>query len=114
MAGTGWGCNRKTLRVTYDVYIKSAAEYAIATWWPMLNEEDKLRLEIQQRHCARQITGCMLSTRKGVLMAEAGMQPMHLRAAEAQVKARERYARLPEGCPAREAMGMWELHDEAL
>eukprot|EP00666_Eupelagonemidae_sp_cell4sb_P008064 gene8064-biopygen23298 len=103
LSGTTWGCRRATLRQVYQGYVRAYVEYASPAWWPYINMELIRKLEVQQNHAARTISGCVPRTRIAVLLTEAGLRPLELRADAAALIARERYRRLPEGVPARAA-----------
>eukprot|EP00665_Eupelagonemidae_sp_cell47_P010748 gene10748-1822_t len=100
LTGTSWGCRLSTLRRTYWGYVRSVAEYAAAAWRPFINKDTAYKLEVQQGDAAAVITGCHRNTKTAALLAEAGLMSLGDRAKELLAKAKQRYERLPPGCPA--------------
>eukprot|EP00666_Eupelagonemidae_sp_cell4sb_P017949 gene17949-biopygen27386 len=120
LTGTSWGCRPATLRRTYWGYVRAVAEYAAAAWRPFISRESAFKLEVQQGDAASVITGCHRNTRTQALLAEAGLMPLGERAKELMAKAKQRYERLPPGCPAhrwveylRESGAVADLEEEA-
>eukprot|EP00666_Eupelagonemidae_sp_cell4sb_P001940 gene1940-biopygen5525 len=113
LSGTTWGCRRATLRQVYQGYVRAYVEYASPAWWPYITMELIRKLEVEQNHAARTITGCMPRTRIAVLLTEAGLRPLELRADAAALIARERYRRLPDGVPARSSAETMRLSTRA-
>eukprot|EP00662_Eupelagonemidae_sp_cell21_P038657 gene38657-60873_t len=103
LTGTTWGCRKKTLRATYITYVRAKIDTAPAAWQTFCGDELN-KLEVLQNEAARIITGCPYGTQTQMLLHEAGLMPLSTRATLNLVLAEERFARLPEGCPARDAV----------
>eukprot|EP00661_Eupelagonemidae_sp_cell13_P005350 gene5350-2167_t len=101
LAGTAWGCTARTLRLTYQATTLAAVEYASAAWRPYAAQGAVQRLEVAHNKACRLITGCLPKTRTEVVLSEAGMPPMWVRAERLVATARERFQRLGDDCPAR-------------
>eukprot|EP00666_Eupelagonemidae_sp_cell4sb_P005655 gene5655-biopygen445 len=103
----------KTVRNTYVAYIRSYIEYASPAWRPYISTKLADQLDVQQNHVARHLTGCVSRTRIVVLLTEAGLRPLALRAEELIAKARERFRRLPAECPSYKAAGDMRTTDRS-
>ena len=88
LAGKSYGCHRRTLRIAYLSYIRSVFDYGAAIFFNHAAPEVRDKLEVEQRKCARVITGCIKLTEKA---AEVELTPLTIRAKE--LAARE-YGRL--------------------
>eukprot|EP00663_Eupelagonemidae_sp_cell21sb_P005339 gene5339-1840_t len=83
LAASQWGCHADTLRRTYTALVTAA------------------KLDVIQNRAARLITGYTIGTNTKVLLAEADLEPLDLRADMLRAVATERYRRLPADAPAR-------------
>ena len=101
IAGKSYGCHRRTLRIAYLSYIRSIFDYGAAIYFTHAAPAVRERLEVEQRKCARVITGCIRLTRKETLIAEADLPPLSVRAKELAAGEHERLTRLPRTDPAR-------------
>ncbi|KAF0310304.1 Trafficking protein particle complex subunit 11 [Amphibalanus amphitrite] len=101
IAGRSYGSHRSTLRIAYKSYVRSLFDYGAAIYFTHAAPAVRERLEVEQRKCARLITGCIKLTDKETLMAEAGLPPLSLRAKELAAGEYARIVRLPPGDPAR-------------
>lgn len=101
IAGRSYGSHRSTLRIAYKSYIRSLFDYGAAVFFNHAAPSVRDRLEVEQRRCARLITGCIRLTDKETLVAEAGLPPLSLRAKELAACEYARITRLPTSDPAR-------------
>ncbi|KAF0305090.1 RNA-directed DNA polymerase from mobile element jockey [Amphibalanus amphitrite] len=101
IAGRSYGSHRSTLRIAYKSYVRSLFDYGAAIYFTHAAPAVRERLEVEQRKCARLITGCIKLTDKETLVAEAGLPPLSLRAKELAAGEYARIVRLPPGDPAR-------------
>eukprot|EP00660_Eupelagonema_oceanica_P009221 gene9221-5304_t len=101
LAGSSWGCRRKTLRKLHLAYCQSKADYGLATYGNHAYATHIEPLGVLERSTARKITGCTKDTRNTLVMREADLIPIAARAEAAAARTMERYKRLPEGVPAR-------------
>ena len=102
LAGTTWGCSKATLRMVYCGYVRGAMEYAADSIFAFLKKTAKEGLERVQLDAARVITGCTRDSKAEVVLWEAGVPPLELRAkmkAGAQLTKAES---LPDGVPLKE------------
>eukprot|EP00664_Eupelagonemidae_sp_cell27_P004310 gene4310-6455_t len=105
LCGTSWGCSARTTRMTYSATTLAAVEHAVAAWRPYATAKLTQQLETEHNKAAKLITGCMPKTRTEVLLSEALLQPLWVRAERRVAQARERFRRLATDCPAHEAEG---------
>ncbi|KAF0314563.1 putative RNA-directed DNA polymerase from transposon BS [Amphibalanus amphitrite] len=82
IAGRSYGSHRSTLRIAYKSYVRSLFDYGAVIYFTHAAPAVRERLEVEQRKCARLITGCIKLTDKETLVAEAGLPPLSLRAKE--------------------------------
>ena len=101
IAGRSYESHRSTLRIAYQSYVRSLFDYGAAVYFTHAAPAVRERLEVEQRKCARLITGCIKLTDKETLTAEAGLPPLTLRAKELAAGEYARILRLPPGDPAR-------------
>ena len=106
IAGKSYGSHRSTLRVAYQCYVRALFDYGAAVHFTHAAPAVRERLEVEQRKCARLITGCIRLTDKETLTAEAGLPPLSLRAKELAAGEYARIIRLPPGDPARQLMDL--------
>ena len=101
IAGRSYGSHRSTLRIAYQSYVRSLFDYGAAVYFTHATPAVRERLEVEQRKCARLITGCIKLTDKEILTAEASLPPLTLRAKELAAGEYARILRLPPGDPTR-------------
>ena len=101
IAGRSYGCHRSTLRIAYQSYVRSLFDYGAAVYFTHAAPAVRERLEVEQRKCARLITGCIKLTDKETLTAEADLPPLSLRSKELAAMEYSRIIRLPPEDPAR-------------
>ena len=104
LAGKSYGCHRRTLRIAYQSYIRSLFDYGASIYFNHAAPTVRERLEVEQRKCARVITGCIKLTGKHVLTAEADLPPLSVRAKELADREYGRLTRLPPDDPARQLL----------
>ena len=104
LAGKSYGCHRRTLRIAYQSYIRSLFDYGASIYFNHAAPAVRERLEVEQRKCARVITGCIKLTGKHVLTAEADLPPLSVRAKELAGREYGRLTRLPPDDPARQLL----------
>ena len=104
IAGRSYGSHRSTLRIAYQSYVRSLFDYGAAVYFTHAAPTVRERLEVEQRRCARVITGCIKLTDKETLTAEAGLPPLSVRAKELAAGEYARILRLPPGDPARDLL----------
>ena len=95
LSGTSWGCKKEELRQVYIQYIRSVADYAIATWHSASSTTQAKKIDTIQNTAARIITGCVKSTPIEELLTEASIQPIEVRAKEQTAICLEKSLRLP-------------------
>lgn len=69
IAGRSYGSHRSTLRIAYKSYVRSLFDYGAAVFFNHAAPAVRERLEVEQRRCARLITGCIRLTNKETLVA---------------------------------------------
>ena len=79
MTGRSWGLEEQQLRIVANGYVRGALEHAAAAWLPTTAPTNVENLDVEMRAAARAVTGCVSSTTKDALMAEAGLMPMEVR-----------------------------------
>ena len=73
IAGRSHGCHRSTLRIAYQSYVRSLFDYGAVVYFTHAAPAVRELLEVEQRKCARMITGCIKLTDKETLTAEADL-----------------------------------------
>ena len=101
LAGRSYGSHRSTLRIAYQSYVRSLFDYGAAVFFTHAAPAVREHLEVEQRRCARLITGCIKLAEKETLMAEADLPPLSLRSKELAAGEYARITRLPPDDPAR-------------
>ena len=71
IAGRSYGSHRSTLRIAYQSYVRALFDYGAAVYFTHAAPAVRERLEVEQRKCARLITGCIRLTDKETLTAVA-------------------------------------------
>ena len=99
LCGKSYGSNPFTLRTAYIGYIRSVWEYAAAVWMNYAAPATRAKVESQQNHCARIITGCLCNSKGEKVVAEARLFPLSLRAKELAARERTRIQKLPADNP---------------
>ena len=79
LTARSWGLREPQLRTVANGYVRGALEYAAAAWLPATSESHVELLDREMRAAARVVTGCLVSTPRDPLMAEAGMVPVRTR-----------------------------------
>ena len=102
LAGTDWGWDKETLRMTYIATGRSLLDYALPAWVPWLSTGNCERLEQAQRHAARSITGLVKTTPSEALHIEANLPTVQQRARQICVIALEKSHRLEDNNPRRQ------------
>ena len=77
LAGTSWGCSRRTLQTFYIAYIRSKINYGSAVY-SSASQSLLKKISIIQSHAARIITGAWRSTPIPALNCELGLLPIQL------------------------------------
>ena len=102
LAGKSYGAHRRTLRTAYVTYIRSVFEYGAAVYFTHASPALRVKIEAEQNKCARIITGCIRSTNRSALLAEADLPALTVRAKELAATEVSRIARLPPEDPAKQ------------
>ena len=90
LAGTNWGQQKETLRITYKSLIRSLFTYASPIWFPNSCPSSVTKLQTLQNAALRICTGCVKMTCEGHLHAETAVLPVddHLSLLSTQFLAR--------------------------
>ena len=76
LAGTSWGHQKETLRVTYNAMIKPIFTYACPIWFPHTSDTNISRLQSVQNKALRIISGSVQTSSVDHLHAECGVLPV--------------------------------------
>ncbi|KAI5752692.1 hypothetical protein M8J77_019486 [Diaphorina citri] len=94
LAGTKWGCSRKTLNTTYNSYIKPTLTYC-GEILITANETNKTKYERVQNEALRLITGAVKTTPINAMYALTNTKPIMKTLEEQALIQFEKIARLP-------------------
>ena len=89
LAGTTWGASTKTLRISTQALVFSAAEYCAPVW---CRSSHTKKLDATLNNALRTVSGCLRATPANQLPILSGIAPPHLRR-EAAVLALSRKGR---------------------
>ena len=91
---TDWGCDWKTLRITYVAKCRAKTEYTAPAWYPRKSETSLEKLETAQMAASRRIAGLVITTPKNAILMECGLPPIRTRIRQLANKAFEKTVRL--------------------
>ena len=99
LALTDWGYQKSTIRSTYVATGRSTVECAAAAWLPWVSLSTMERLEMCQRYAGGAITGQLKMTPAEVILVEADLPNVAIRATQLSVIAMEKSLRMPDANP---------------
>ena len=102
LAGKDWGQRMSTQRGLYITYVRSALEYACASWYPWISKTARRRIEAVQNESLRIMTRMSKTTPKDFLRCQAGIEPLEERMKKNSKILFEKYSRLEESDPRRQ------------
>ena len=107
LGSTTWGADKTTLRNLYLGYIRSVLEYnaALLSTSSKTNQE---QLDKVQRRALRFVCGGMKTTPNAACEIDSNVMPLQKRREQAVLQAVERYERMPDNHPTRNAITNWK------
>ena len=104
LAGKDWGQRMETQRTLYITYVRSALEYANASWYPWIGKRRRKRLEAVQNESLRIMTRMSKTTPLDFLRCETNIEPLEERMKKNSMITYEKYSRLEESDARRRLM----------